>query len=113
VPVKKTVVQTNKQWWVVPAVIVIGVTMIIILLLTIFKPKNDKNEQRIIELQNQLIETLERVNEKSDSIILYQKEILSGNREKETTIIREIREVPAKVKSLSKEQLRNEVNNYE
>ena len=107
---------TNKitdKWWVVPVVALVGVTMLMILLITVFRSKKDPEQEEIIELQNRLIETLERVNQKSDSIISYQKAILEGNRAKETTIIREIREVPSKVKNLSKEQLRNEVNNYE
>jgi preprotein translocase subunit SecF len=107
------IVTTKKNWWIIPAVALVGIIAVVILLITIFKPKKDQQQERIIELQNQLIESLQRVNEKSDSIILYQKEVLKGNREKETTIIREYREIPAKVKNLSKEQLRNEVNNYE
>jgi hypothetical protein len=94
----------------------VAVFIIIVLLITAFRKKEDNSKLRALEIQLEgekaRVKALEEKLPLYDSLLANQQRQLDNNRATETKIIHHYEKIPAAVRDLTREQLRSEVTNY-
>lgn len=98
--------------------IILGVAVILgfVLLFTVFGKQKDNPKiealQKELEGEKARVKILEEKLPLYDSLLANQQRQLDNNRQTETKIIHHYEKIPATVRDLTREQLRNEVTNY-
>lgn len=99
----------------------VGLVLLVILLITVFRKKPEVNQDYLkeikaldekIELQQQTIEALQSSQAFRDSLIIEQLDAISKNKTTQTQIIHRYEKIPTDVRSLDRDKLRSEITNY-
>jgi Tfp pilus assembly protein PilN len=107
--VRDYVRKKNRTWLIVAGVVVVSA---LALLFTVFKRKDSTNADARIEVLQEQIDNMKRSNLFIDSLLREKDTLYIENRKTETRIITRYEKIPADVRSLDREQLRDEVTNY-
>jgi Tfp pilus assembly protein PilN len=107
--VRDYVRKKNRTWLIVAGVVVVSA---LALLFTVFKRKDSSKADKKIEVLQQQIDNMKRSNLFIDSLLREKDTLYIENRKTETRIITRYEKIPADVRSLDREQLRDEVTNY-
>lgn len=93
----------------------VGLVLLVILLITVFRKKPETNQEYLQEIKalDQKIDALQQGQALRDSIILDQLEDIKKSKQTQTQIIHRYEQIPNTVRDLSKDQLRGELSKYE
>lgn len=95
-------------------VAVVGLILLVVLLITVFRKKPETNQEYLQEIKalDQKIDALQQGNALRDSIILDQLEDIKKSKQTQTQIIHRYEQIPNNVMSLDRDELRRQVTDY-
>jgi type II secretory pathway component PulM len=95
----------------------VAIVLVIILLFTVFKRKDDNPKIEALEIQLQAekarVQALEEKLPLYDSLLANQQRQLDGNKKTQTQIIHRYETIPTTVRDLTREQLDRELSKYD